>query len=230
MGVETRADIARLIDHTLLTPEATAADIEAMCVEGVALGVGAVCVSPTMVAAAVAALPAGFLVASVAGFPSGAHTPWLKAREANEACAAGAREIDVVANLALIAQAQWSQLTEEVAEVRGALGTEVVLKVIIESGAWTDDQVVGACRATVAGGADFVKTSTGFHKAGGATTHAVRLMRDTVGPNVGVKASGGVRNLAATLEMINAGASRIGTSSARTILDEAEQAFGVSNS
>lgn len=230
MGVETREDLARLIDHTLLTPEATAAEVESLCAEGVALGVGAVCVSPTMVVAAVAVLPRGFVVASVAGFPSGAHTPLAKAREAEEACAGGAQEIDMVANLALIAQAQWSLFTAEVEAIRSAVGREVVLKVIIESGLWADDQVVNACRAAVAGGADFVKTSTGFHKSGGATTHAVRLMRDTVGLNIGVKASGGVRSLAAALEMIHAGANRIGTSSARTILGEAEKTFEASNS
>lgn len=230
MGVETRDDLARLIDHTLLTPEATAAEVESLCAEGVALGVGAVCVSPTMVVAAVAALPRGFVVASVAGFPSGAHTPLAKAREAEEACAGGAQEIDMVANFALIAQAQWSLFTAEVEAIRSAVGREVVLKVIIESGLWADDQVVNACRAAVAGGADFVKTSTGFHKSGGATTHAVRLMRDTVGLNIGVKASGGVRSLAAALEMIHAGANRIGTSSARTILGEAEKTFEASNS
>jgi deoxyribose-phosphate aldolase len=230
MEPATRGELARRIDHTLLTPEATVAQIETLCAEGVALGVGAVCVSPTMVAVAVGVLPSGFVVASVAGFPSGAHTSLVKAREAEEACADGAREIDMVANLSAIAQSQWSVLSAEVAEVRRAIGADSVLKVIIESAAWDDEHVVNACQAAVGGGADFIKTSTGFHSSGGATQAAVHLMRKTVGPHIGVKASGGVRSLERALEMIEAGANRIGTSSARAILAEAEMTFGVEKS
>jgi deoxyribose-phosphate aldolase len=230
MEPATRGELARRIDHTLLTPEATVAQIETLCAEGVALGVGAVCVSPTMVAVAVGVLPSGFVVASVAGFPSGAHTSLVKAREAEEACADGAREIDMVANLSAIAQSQWSVLSAEVAEVRRAIGADSVLKVIIESAAWDDEHVVNACQAAVDGGADFIKTSTGFHSSGGATQAAVHLMRKTVGPHIGVKASGGVRSLERALEMIEAGANRIGTSSARAILAEAEVTFGVEKS
>lgn len=230
MAPATRGELAQLIDHTLLTPEATSAQIETLCVEGVALGVGAVCVSPTMVSVAVNALPSGFVVASVAGFPSGAHTALIKAREAESACAEGAKEIDMVANLSAIAQSHWSVVRTEVSDVRRAIGAGIVLKVIIESSAWGDEQVANACRAAVDGGADFVKTSTGFHSSGGATEGAVQLMRATVGEHIGVKASGGVRTLGRALEMIGAGANRIGTSSAGAILAEAERTFPANKS
>lgn len=225
MGTTTRNDLARLLDYTLLTPEATAKAVESLCEEGVSLGVGAVCVSPTMVATAVAALPSGFAVASVVGFPSGAHPVTIKAHEAQLACADGAREVDMVVNLAAVMDDQWSVVVAEVAQVRRAVGNDVVLKVIIESAMLDDPHVVGTCTASVDGGADFVKTSTGYHQSGGATVHAVRLMRATVGRHVGVKASGGVRTFATAMEMIAAGATRIGTSSARKILEQADQTF-----
>jgi deoxyribose-phosphate aldolase len=180
-----------------------------------------------MVLTAVAALPRGFVVASVIGFPSGAHVASIKAQEAERACADGAREIDMVVNLAAVAQAQWQTVANEVAQVRREIGNNVVLKVIVESALWSDAQVISTCTAAVDGGADFVKTSTGFHTSGGATARVVRIMRGTVGTDLGVKASGGIRSLATTLEMLEAGANRIGTSSARIILDEAEQKFGI---
>lgn len=230
MGTIARHELARLIDHTLLAPEATAGAVEALCAEGVDLGVGAICVSPTMVAVAVASLPSGFTVASVAGFPSGAHDASVKVREAELARDHGAREIDMVVNLGAVMDGRWAAVTEEIAGIRRAVGASVIVKVIIESAALGDGQIVSACAAAVDAGADFVKTSTGFHKSGGATAHAVRLMRDTVGPLVGVKASGGIRTLEVALEMIDAGATRLGTSSARAILDDAARTNAPSNS
>jgi len=136
----------------------------------------------------------------------------------------------MVVDLAAVLDARWDVVNGGVADVRRAVGDGVVLKVIIESAVLDDAHVVGACSAAVEGGADFVKTSTGFHKSGGATVHAVRLMRDTVGSRVGVKASGGVRTLATALDMIEAGANRIGTSSTRVILDEAARTNTPENS
>ena len=230
MGAIARHELARLIDHTLLAPEATSSAVETLCAEGVALGVGAVCVSPTMVSVAVASLPSGFAVASVVGFPSGAHEASVKAHEAELARDNGAREIDMVVDIGAVMDGRWAAVTDEIAGVRRAVGADVIVKVIIESAALDDGQIVAACTTAVDAGADFVKTSTGFHKSGGATTHAVRLMRDTVGPLIGVKASGGIRTLDVALEMIDAGATRLGTSSARTILDEAARTNTLGNS
>jgi deoxyribose-phosphate aldolase len=128
----------------------------------------------------------------------------------------------MVINLAHVLSGDWRGVEDDVAEVRAAAHRPAVLKVIIESGALTDDQIVQTCKSAVAAGADFVKTSTGFHKTGGATTHAVALMRSTVGPSIGVKASGGIRTLADALQMIEAGANRIGASASRAILDAAQ--------
>jgi deoxyribose-phosphate aldolase len=128
----------------------------------------------------------------------------------------------MVINLALVSSANWSAVASEVAAVRNAIPSGVILKVIIESALWSDEQIVGVCSAAVRGGADFVKTSTGFHKSGGASIAAVQLMRKTVGENIGVKASGGIRTYADAIAMIEAGASRIGASASRAILAEAQ--------
>jgi deoxyribose-phosphate aldolase len=125
----------------------------------------------------------------------------------------------MVANLGWIASGEWSNLENEVALVRQAIGASVVLKVILETGLWSGEQIIAACKHSVSGGADYVKTSTGFHKAGGASLEAVRTMRKTVGADIGVKASGGIRTTADALAMIEAGASRIGASASRAILN-----------
>ena len=212
----TKAQIAAMIDHTLLAPEATADDVRRMCAEALEFSVAAVCVSPTMVEVAVRELSGQISVASVVGFPSGAHLPEAKALEAKCACEKGASEIDMVINLGLAKAGQWDDIESEVAMVRAS--TTGVLKVIIESSALVNDEIVRACTAAVRAGADFVKTSTGFHKTGGATVEAVRLMRSTVGSGIGVKASGGIRTWDVAVAMVDAGASRIGTSSTRAIL------------
>jgi deoxyribose-phosphate aldolase len=211
-----RTTLALVIDHTLLAPEATSADIVALCTEADELSVGAVCVSPNWVSLAhrITSIP----VASVVGFPSGNHLPGIKALEAAQAVSDGATEIDMVANLGWIASGEWSNVENEVAAVRQAIGASVVLKVILETGLWSSEQIIAACKHSVRGGADYVKTSTGFHKVGGASLDAVRTMRKTVGADIGVKASGGIRTTADALAMIEAGASRIGASASRAIL------------
>jgi len=211
-----RATLALVIDHTLLTPEATSADIVALCAEADELAVGAVCVSPNWVS--LAHKITNISVASVVGFPSGSHLPGVKAAEAAQAVSDGASEIDMVANLGWIASGEWSNVESEVAAVRKAIGAHILLKVILETGLWSSEQIVAACKHSVSGGADYVKTSTGFHKAGGASLEAVRTMRTAVGDDIGVKASGGIRTTADALAMIEAGASRIGASASRAIL------------
>jgi deoxyribose-phosphate aldolase len=211
----TRSEVAQMVDHTLLKPEATAEQVAALVAQAQELGTYSVCVSPNE-------LPlhgtGPLKVAVVCGFPSGAHMADVKAVEAAGSVAAGADEIDMVINLALATTGQFDAVRREIAAVRAAAPTPVVLKVIIESAALTDEQIVAVCRAAEAAGADFVKTSTGFHPAGGATTHAVALMAKTVGGRLGVKASGGIRSTETALEMIAAGATRLGVSGTTTIL------------
>jgi len=212
----TRGQLAQMIDHTLLKPEATHEDVAALVDEGVALGVYSVCVSPSM-------LPVdakGLHVAAVCGFPSGAHKSSVKAEEAAQAVADGAEEIDMVINLGLAKAGDWSGVQADIAAVRAAAPRPVVLKVIIESAALTDGEIVSACQAAEAAGADFVKTSTGFHPSGGATVAAVRLMKATVGDRLQVKASGGIRTLATAEAMVEAGATRLGMSASAAILAE----------
>jgi deoxyribose-phosphate aldolase len=214
--------LAQMIDHTLLAPEATMADVERLCAEAIDLQVGAICISPSLLPLTTGLLPLSIKTAAVVGFPSGAHNPSVKSREAQQACEHGANEIDMVTNLALVSTANWSAITDEVSVVRAVIPSGVILKVIIESALWNDEQIIGACSAAVLGGADFVKTSTGFHKSGGASIAAVQLMRKTVGETIGVKASGGIRTYADAIAMIDAGATRIGASASRSILAEAQ--------
>ena len=214
----SREDVAGMVDHTLLKPEATAEDVQALIDEAVELGAYSVCVSPSMLPIEV---PETLKVAVVVGFPSGAVKAGVKAFEAAQAAADGADEIDMVVNLAFVKEGDYEAVEEEIQGVRDA-APDVVLKVIIESAALTDDEITATSKAAVNAGADFVKTSTGFHPAGGASTHAIELMRATVGPSIGVKASGGVRDAAAAEAMIAAGASRLGLSGTAAVLDGLE--------
>lgn len=214
-SVWTRAAVAEMVDHTLLKPEATAADVHALVAEALDLGVLAVCVSPSM-------LPVraqGLVVAAVAGFPSGKHHSLVKGSEARLAVEQGADEIDMVIDIGAAVAGDFNAVLADIVTVREAIEESTVLKVIIESAALSDDAIVKACRAAERAGANFVKTSTGFHPAGGASAHAVRLMADTVGGRLGVKASGGIRTAEAALEMIAAGATRLGLSGTRAVLD-----------
>jgi deoxyribose-phosphate aldolase len=215
----TRAALARMIDHTLLAPEATGDDVARLAGEASRLGVGAICVSPSRLPLAPGVLAEGIAVAAVAGFPSGAHAVAVKVAAAAAAVAAGATEVDMVIDLGAALEDRWARLTAEVAAVRAAVGPPVVLKVIIETAVIGPGRIGPACHAAEAGGADFVKTSTGFHKAGGATVEAVAAMAAAVGGRLGVKASGGIRTADDALAMIAAGATRIGTSATAAILD-----------
>ena len=215
-----RADLARMIDHTLLAPTATPGQIAMFCGEASQLGVGAVCVSPNRLPLTEHALPADIAVCTVIGFPSGAHHPKVKAAEAAQAAAEGATELDMVIDLGHAWSGMWREVEADIATVRAALPAPLLLKVIIESAAQVDDDaIVAACRAAEAAGADFVKTSTGFHPEGGATLHAVELMARTVDGRLGVKASGGIRDTATALAMIDAGATRLGCSASQAILE-----------
>ena len=214
-----RASVAAMIDHTLLAPEATRADIETLCGDATRLGVGAVCVSSRWVGAAATALRGSSIpVASVIGFPSGAHRPEVKAHEARLAVADGAEELDMVVPLGPVLDGDWVVVGTDIGAVRDAAPAPLVLKVIIESALLDGERLEHVCRVAVDAGADFVKTSTGFHPAGGCTVEAVARMRAAVGPDVGVKASGGIRDAATALAMIEAGATRLGASASAAIL------------
>ncbi len=217
----SRDELARYVDHTLLKPEATPADVEALVAEGAELGVFSVCVSPSMLPLRT---PEGLAVATVCGFPSGKHHSVVKAAEAALSIEQGADEVDMVIDVAAALTRDFAAVEADIATVRAAVPSGKVLKVIIESAALTDESIVGACLAAEAAGADFVKTSTGFHPAGGASVHAVALMARTVGGRLGVKASGGIRTYEAAIAMIDAGATRLGLSGTRAVLDGTEAA------
>jgi len=210
----TPQQFLQIADHTLLASDTTAAELDEFLVAAEQLGVRRVCVLPSL-------LPVekrGREIVTVVGFPSGAHAAEVKAAEAHRAVAAGADEVDMVINLGLARAGDWAGVEAEVRAVREACQGRV-LKVILETAALSDSEIVSACQAAEHGGADFVKTSTGFHPAGGATVHAVRLMAQTVGDRLGVKASGGIRSAAAVRELVAAGATRFGVSATAAILD-----------
>jgi len=213
-------EIAALIDHTLLKPQATGADIRRLCQEARRYGFATVCVNPYWVALAAAELPGSPVqVAAVAGFPLGANTTAIKVAETEAVIAAGAGEVDMVLNIGELCVGNLKAVAVDIAGVvtaahaRGAL-----VKVILETCLLNDDQKIAACTISKQAGADFVKTSTGF-STHGATVHDVALMRRTVGPDIGVKASGGVRTLEDLNAMRAAGANRIGTSSGVQIVE-----------
>lgn len=213
-----RKDVAGMVDHTLLKPEATKADFQALVDEAADLGTYSVCVSPSALPLDV---PEGLKVATVVGFPSGAVKPAIKALEAEQAVADGADEVDMVVNVGLVKDGDFDAVEAEIQGVRDAI-PNAVLKVIIESAALTDEEIVATCEAAEQAGADFVKTSTGFHPAGGASVHAVKLMKDTV-PNLEVKASGGIRDAETAQAMIDAGATRLGLSSTAAVVEGFEE-------
>lgn len=215
----TPSELAGYIDHTLLKPEAGEADILQICSEAAAYHFKAVCVNPLWVKTVVRALKGtGVLTCSVIGFPLGASNTDVKVFEARGATLDGADEIDMVINIAAARALDKGALVDDISAVAEVVhAADSILKVIIETSLLNDDEKVLACRAAVEAGADFVKTSTGF-LGGGATTSDVALMRATVGENVGVKASGGVRTRQDALDMIHAGATRIGASSGIAIV------------
>ena len=213
-----RAELARIIDHSVLKPDATEADILAGADIVRAWSIGFYCVQPYWVRIAAAALVGTTArIVTVAGFPHGCDRAEVKAHAAAVAVAEGAAEVDMVQNFGALKSGHASIVAAEIeAVVRAIPGISV--KVILESAALTDAEKELACRLARDAGAAFVKTSTGFHPAGGATAADVRLMRAAVGPDMGVKASGGIRTLADALAMIDAGANRIGASASALIL------------
>jgi deoxyribose-phosphate aldolase len=209
--------LAAVLDHTLLRPEAEAREIDRLCEEALRFRFAAVCVQPRWVARAARAMSgSGVAVASVVAFPHGASVTAVKVAETARARDDGATEIDVVADLAAIRAGDDAFVHEETAAVVDAARGAGV-KVILETTFWSPDRIAAAARAAVAGGAAFVKTSTGFN-GGGATEDAVRALRAAVGPAVGVKASGGIRTRAQALAMLAAGASRLGASSSVALI------------
>jgi deoxyribose-phosphate aldolase len=221
-GAWTRQRVAALVDHTLLKPEATEADVAAIVKEAVDLGVYAVCVSPSMVGTAVTAAAGDVVVATVAGFPSGKHAAAVKAAEAELAVSHGAAEVDMVIDAGAALAGDFAAVQADIAAVRAAIPS-AVLKVIVESAVLLSladaGTLAAVCRAAADAGADFVKTSTGFHPAGGASVPAIAVMADTVGGRLGIKASGGIRTAADAVAMLDAGATRLGLSASRVVLD-----------
>ena len=213
------AEMAKYIDHTLLKPQASLEDIRKVCDEAKALNTASVCVNPSYIKfVAEQLMDSEVTPCVVVGFPLGATTPNVKAYEAGEAVANGAREVDMVINIGAVKSGDWALVERDIAAVVTAVDGEAAVKVIIECCLLTDEEKVLACQAAKRVGADFVKTSTGF-STGGATVEDVRLMRETVGPEMGVKASGGVRTYADAVAMIEAGANRLGASSGKAIVD-----------
>ena len=204
-------EMNRLIDHTLLKADASISSIEKLCNEALNYHFASVCVNPGFVPLASKLLKGSDVkVCTVIGFPLGATLPKAKQAETLLAIEAGAEEIDMVINVSMAKEHQFDYVENEIRLVKEACADKIS-KVILETCLLTDDEIVNCCKAAVNAGADFVKTSTGFSK-GGATTHAVKIMRDTVGPNFGVKASGGIHSYEEALNMVNAGANRIGAS------------------
>lgn len=212
-------NFACMIDHTLLKAEATKEQIEKLCAEAKQFNFASVCVNPTWVKRSSELLKGtDVLVCTVIGFPLGANTPAVKAFEAKDAIANGAKEVDMVINIGALKDKNYDLVQADIAAVVEAAKDSALVKVIIESCLLTDEEKVKACELAVAAGADYVKTSTGF-STGGATAEDIALMRKTVGPELGVKASGGVRSLEDMKKMVEAGATRIGASSGVAIMN-----------
>lgn len=214
----TATELAHMIDHTLLKPEATNEQVRALIQEAQELGAFSVCVSPSRLPVEV---PEGLAVATVVGFPSGAVQPSVKAAEAKLAVSQGADEVDMVIDLANAVTDQFDAVEADIRAVRDAI-PGVVLKVILETAALSDAQITACCEAAERAGADFVKTSTGFHPSGGASVHAIELMHAAVGGRLGIKASGGIRDTATALQLVEAGATRLGCSATRAIVEGAQ--------
>lgn len=204
-------ELNRMIDHTLLKQDASIEAIEKLCKEALEFHFASVCVNPAFVPLAAKLLKGSDVkVCTVIGFPLGATLPEAKAYEAKVAIEKGATEIDMVLNDSMAKEHDYKYIEKEVKAVKDACG-KILLKVILETCLLTDDEIIECSKASVRGGADYVKTSTGF-STGGATTHAVELMRKAVGPKIGVKASGGIHSREEAQAMVDAGASRIGAS------------------
>ena len=214
-------ELNRMIDHTILKPEATEAAVQKIIDEAKECNFFSVCINPCWVAFASEQLAdTDVAVCTVIGFPLGANTPEVKAYEAADAIKNGANEVDMVINIGALKSQQYDYVRQDIQGVVDAAKGKALVKVIIETALLTDEEKVKACELTKEAGADFVKTSTGF-STGGAKVADIRLMRETVGPDMGVKASGGVHNAEEALAMIEAGATRIGASTGVAIVSGA---------
>lgn len=216
---KSNGSLAKYIDHTLLKPEATLEDIRKVCDEAKKYSTASVCVNPSRIGFVAEQLKGATVAPCVViGFPLGATLPQIKAAEAAACIALGAREVDMVINIGAVKDGDWETVKRDIEAVVNVSRGKAKVKVILETCLLTDEEKVKACQVSKLAGADFVKTSTGFSK-GGATIEDVRLMRQTVGSSMGVKASGGVRTREDAEAMIAAGASRIGASSTKAIVE-----------
>jgi deoxyribose-phosphate aldolase len=212
--------LAKFIDHTLLKPEATSEQIEALCKEAKEYGFASVCINPCRVKLASELLrDTDVKVCTVVGFPLGATTPEVKAFEAKNAVENGASEVDMVMNIGAMKEKDYDLVEKDIRAVVEAVAGKAVVKVILENCLLEKDEIKKACEICVKAGADFVKTSTGFNKSG-ATVEDVKLMKEAVKDKAGVKAAGGIRDMVTARAMIEAGASRLGTSSSIKIISE----------
>lgn len=219
-------NIAKMIDHTALKADTTKEQIVTLCEEAKQFGFFSVCVNPTWVKTAAELLKGSDVkVCTVIGFPLGATTSATKAFETKDAITNGAAEVDMVINIAALKDQENEIVEQDIKAVVDVAHDKALVKVIIETSLLTDEEKVRACKLAVKAGADFVKTSTGF-STGGATVEDIKLMRETVGPDIGVKASGGVRDREGALQMIEAGATRIGASAGIAIVKGEGANFG----
>lgn len=215
-------NIAQMIDHSLLKPDATKEEIRNLCEEGKKYGFVSVCVNPVWVSFCSDLLKGSSVrICTVSGFPLGANKPEVKAKEAETAIKEGAFEIDMVANIGALKSGDFRLVEEDIKAVRSAIGKEKILKVIIETAVLTNEEKIKATQIIMACGADFVKTSTGFGYPG-ATVEDVKLLKKVVGDKIRIKASGGIKDYETALKLIEAGASRIGTSSGVKIVEQSK--------
>jgi deoxyribose-phosphate aldolase len=213
-------DIARMIDQSLLKPDVVRRQIEQLCLEGRKYNFCSLCVNPVWVPLCKRLLyDTEIKICTVSGFPLGASKPEIKAKEAETAVGDGADEIDMVMNVGALKTGDFMVVEEEIEAVRNVIGKDKILKVIIEAGVLTDEEKIKATEIVKACGADFVKTCTGFG-FGNVTVEDIRLLRKVAGEDMGVKASGGIRDYKTALSLIEAGANRIGTSSGVKIVEE----------
>jgi deoxyribose-phosphate aldolase len=215
--------MAARIEHTILAAEATPADVDRLCREAAEYHFAGVCVNPRYVSQATQRLAGTSVrVVGVCGFPLGSATTRIKAAEAAQCIEDGAAEVDMVAWIGGLLAGRYTQVEADIAVVvqaASAVRSDAVVKVILETAALNEAAIIAGCKCALGAGADFVKTSTGLHKAGGATVEVVRLLRANAGP-MKVKAAGGIRDLATAMAMIEAGADRLGTSSGVKIVQE----------
>jgi deoxyribose-phosphate aldolase len=214
-------ELAKMIDSTLVKATATKSEVKKLCIEAIQYGFHSVAVNPTYVKYAAALLKdSDVKVCSTVGFPFGASLPEVKALEAIKAIEDGAEELDMVINLSALKSGDYEAVKQDITAVVDVkrISKEIIVKVIIETALLTREEKIMACKLAKEAGADFVKTSTGFF-GGKATVEDIKLMRETVGPGMGVKAAGGIRTYADAIALIEAGANRIGTSTAAAIVE-----------